>query len=70
MLADTQRDGHPAEHRWRPVHNAAVWLTAYAHCYSALCSNAAKTRNPWKLVEMPQTTGPIPAAKGPKFTIL
>jgi len=23
MWANTQRDGHPAEHRWRPLFNAA-----------------------------------------------
>jgi len=34
------------------------------------CSNAAKTRNPLKLAGVPQTTGPISAASGPKFTIL
>ena len=34
------------------------------------CSNAAKTRNPLKFAEVPQTTGSISAASGPKFTIL
>jgi len=34
------------------------------------CSNAAKTRNPLKFAAVPQTTGPISAASGPKFTIL
>ena len=34
------------------------------------CSNAAKTQNPLKLAGVPQTTGPISAACGPKFTIL
>ena len=34
------------------------------------CSNAAKTRNPLKLAGVPQTTGPISAASGPKFAIL
>jgi len=34
------------------------------------CSNAAKTRNPLKLAGLPQTTGPISAASGLKFTIL
>jgi len=33
------------------------------------CSNAAKTRNPLKFAGVPQTTGPISAASGPKFTI-
>jgi len=34
------------------------------------CSNAAKTQNPLKFVGVPQTTEPISAASGPKFTIL
>ena len=27
MWANAQRDGRPAEHRWRPLFDAAVWLT-------------------------------------------
>jgi len=27
MWASAQRDGRPAEYRWRPLFNAAVWLT-------------------------------------------
>jgi len=38
MWANAQRDGRPAEYRWRHLFNAAVWLY-----------NAAKTRNPLKL---------------------
>ena len=34
------------------------------------CSNAAKTRNPLKLVGVPQTNETISAASGLKFTIL
>jgi len=34
------------------------------------CSNAAKTRNPLKFAEVPQTTGSISVGSGPKFTIL
>jgi len=34
------------------------------------CSNAAKTRNQLKFAGVPQTTGSISAASGPKFTIL
>jgi len=30
MWADAQRDGRPAEYRWRPLLNAAVWLTSTA----------------------------------------
>jgi len=41
---------------------------ADAH-YQMPCSNAAKTQNPLKLAGMPQTSGSISAASGPKFTI-
>jgi len=44
-----------------------VWL---APSTGVPCSNAAKTRNPLKFAGVPQTTGPISAASGPKFTIL
>jgi len=44
-----------------------VWLTPTT---GVPCSNAAKTRNPLKLAGVPQTTGSISAASGPKFTIL
>ena len=68
MWANAQRDGRPAEHRWRPLFNAAreVWLTPT----TMLCSNPAKTRNPLKFAGVPQTTGSISAASGPKFAIL
>ena len=65
MWANAQR-GRPAEYRWRPLLNAAVWLTPT----TMPCSNAAKTRNPLKLAGVPQTPEPISAASGPKFTIL
>ena len=68
MWADAQRDGRPAECRWRPLFNAAVWLTPTTR---VPCSNAAKTRNPLKkLPRVPQTNEMISAASGPKFTIL
>jgi len=62
-----ERDGRPAEYRWRPLFNAAVWLTPTTR---PPCSNAAKTRNLLKLPAVPQTNETIAAASGPKFTIL
>jgi len=41
MWADAQRDGRPAEYRWRPVFNAAVWLTPTT---TVPCSNGVFTR--------------------------
>ena len=45
----------------------AVWLASVARSH---CSNADKTRNPLKFAGLPQTTGLISAASGPKFVIL
>ena len=67
MWTNAQRDGRPAEYRWRPVFNAAVWLTPTTR---VPCSNAAKTRNPLKLPGVPQTNETISDASGPKFIIL
>jgi len=44
-----------------------VWLASVER---RRCSNAAKTRIPLKFAGVPQATGPISAASGPKFTIL
>ena len=67
MWANAECDGRPAEYRWCPVFNAAVWLTPTTR---VPCSNTAKTRNPLKLPQVPQTNETISAASGPKFTIL
>jgi len=49
------------------VQRRKVWLTPTTR---VPCSNAAKTRNPLKFAGVPQTTGSISAASGPKFAIL
>jgi len=46
MWDNAQRDGCPAEYRWRPLFNAAVWRSPTTWLP---CSNAAKTRKPLKL---------------------
>jgi len=47
MWANAQRDGRPAEYRWRSLFNAADY-------YRVQCSNAAKTRNPLKFAGCPK----------------
>jgi len=49
------------------VQRRKVWLTPTTRVPR---SNAAKTRNPLKFTEVPQTRQQISAASGPKFTIL
>jgi len=67
MWANAQGDGRSAEYRWRPLFNAAVWLTPTTR---VPCSNAAKMQNSLKLPGVPQTNETISAVSGPKFTIL
>ena len=67
MWANAQRDGRPADHRWCPLFNAAVWLMPTTWLP---CSNAAKTRYPLKYDGVPQTRQSISAVSGLKFTIL
>jgi len=43
MWANAQRDGRPAEYRWCPLFNAAVWLMPTSR---VPCSNAAKNAKP------------------------
>ena len=59
MWANAQRDGRPAEYRWHPLFNVAVWLTPTTR---VPCSNAAKTRNLLKLPGVPQTNEMISTA--------
>ena len=51
MWVNAQRDGRPAEYGWRPLFNAAVWLTPST---GVPCSTAAKTRNPLKFAGVPK----------------
>jgi len=67
MWAGAQRDGRPAEYRWRLCSTPHVWLTPTTRIP---CSNGAKTRNSLKLDGVPQTPEPISAVSGPKFAIL
>jgi len=67
MWANAQRDGRPAEYRWRPLFNAAKFGSRpLLDCRGV----TAKTRNPLKLRGVRQTNEMISAASGPKFTIL
>ena len=46
MWANAQHDGRPAEYRWRPLFNAAVWLTPTTRvpCWVDIQSVAAEIR--------------------------
>jgi len=66
MWANAQRDGLPAEYRWRSLFNAAKFgWRPLLECRAASCQDA----KPVEIWRVPQTTGPISAASAPKFTI-
>ena len=67
IWANAQRDGSPAERRWRPLFTPQS--LADAHYYMP-CSNVTMTRNQLKFGGVPQSNETISAASGPKFTIL
>jgi len=69
MWANAQRDGHPAEYRWRPLLNATKfgWRPLLVLC---TCSHAAKMRNTLTFAGVPQTRQEISAGHWMKFTIL
>ena len=58
----------PNEYRWHPLFNTPkVGWSSLLKCHAVMLPRC-ETR--WKLQRCPQTTGPISAASGPKFTIL
>ena len=67
MWAKAQRDGRPAEHRWRPLFNAAK----FGSCPLLECCAVTKRRREtrWNLLGC-QPTESISAASGPNFTTL
>ena len=65
MCANAQRDGRPAEHRWRPLFNAAVWLMPITRCH-AVTSPRCKTR--WNLqgcLKLPDQSQPSVGRSSP-----
>ena len=68
MWANAQPDGRPAEHRWRPLFNAAEFGWRSLLDWRAV--TLPKRKKPLKLAGVPQTNETISAASSPKFTIL
>jgi len=68
MWANAQRDGRPAEHRWRPLSNAAKFGWRPLLECRAVTLPRRETR--WNLLGEPQTPERISAVSGPTFTIL
>ena len=68
MWANAQRDGRPAEHRWRPLFNAAKFGWRPLLECGAVTLPRRETR--WNLLGVPQTRQRISAVSRPTFTIL
>jgi len=68
MWANAQRDGRPAEYRWRPLFNAAKFGWRLLLECRAVTLPRRKTR--MKFVGVPQTPEPISAVSRPKFTMV
>ena len=68
MWANAQRDGRRAEYSWRPLFNAEKFgWRSLLECH-AVTKPRRETR--WNLLGLHQTSQPISAVSGPKFTIL
>jgi len=69
MWANVQRDGRPAEYRWRSVLNAAVWLTITTR---VPCSNAVNIgeRKTWTQSEFCTWQTSVTAQQPPKMYIV
>jgi len=66
MWANDQRDGRPAEHRWRPLFNAAK--SGWRSLLDCRAVTLPRRETRWNL-QGPQTGKLILAASRPKFTI-
>ena len=53
MWANAQRDGRPAERRWRPLFNAALWLTPTTRCRAV---TLPRRETHWNLQGCPKLT--------------
>jgi len=53
MWANAQRDGRPAEYRWRHLFNAAIWLTPTSR---VPCITLPRCETRWNLLECPKLT--------------
>ena len=51
MWSNAQRDGRPAEYRWRPLFNAAVWLMPTTRCRAVVLP---RLENQLKFAEVPK----------------
>jgi len=58
MWANAQRDGRPVEHRWRPMFNAAGWLTTTTRCRAIMLPRRATRWNLQGCLKLPDRSQP------------
>jgi len=59
MWANDQRDGRPVEHRWRPLFNAAVWLTPTTRCRAVTLPRCETHWNLQGCLKLPDGSQPL-----------
>ena len=59
MWASAQRDGRPAEYRWRPLFNAAVWLTPTTWCRAVTMLRRETRENLQGCLKLPDRSQPL-----------
>ena len=59
MWANAQRDGRPAEHRCRPLFNAAVWLTPTTRCRAVTLPRRETRWNLQRCLKLPDRSQPL-----------
>ena len=65
MWANAQRDGRPAEHRWRPLFIAAVWLTPTTRCRAVTLPRRETRWNLQGCLKLPDRSQPLVGRRSP-----
>ena len=68
MWANAQRDGRPAEHRWRPlVHRRKVWLTLTTYCHAVTLPRREVVESSWGCPKLPKRSQPLVGRSSPYY---
>jgi len=65
MWANAQRDGRPAEYRWRRLFNAAVWLTPTTRCRAVMLPRRETHWNLQGCLKLPDRSQPLVGRSSP-----
>jgi len=59
MWANAQRDGRPAEHRWRSVQRRKLWLKPTTRCRAVTQPRCETRRNLQGCLKLPDRSQPL-----------